>query len=238
MPGLGGGLPGVGLKKARLVVVDGGGQPLARLLTFKYNPETFSVSQSAEWSEPPVQQGDAEPAEPTHQKTNPPTLTMEILLDAFEELRGDVTDDVRTLLDWTKPCPPEVAPGVMNPPLLQFRWGASRAHADFRGYLKDVSATYSLFRMDGTPIRATCNVTLVGVPDPPQGTNPTSGGPSGIRSHVIIEGESLHSVAWATYGAAAYWRALAAFNDIDDPLRVTPGTRLLLPPHRDAARLA
>ena len=48
-----------------------------------------------------------------------------------------------------------------------------------------------------------------------------------MRVHVLTEGETLHSVAWAEYRQARYWRGLAAFNGIDDPLRVEPGTMLL-----------
>jgi hypothetical protein len=33
------------------------------------------------------------------------------------------------------------------------------------------------------------------------------------------------------------WRALATFNGIDDPLRVTPGTRLLIPTSDEAVAL-
>jgi hypothetical protein len=228
-------LPTLSLEKARLVVVAG--NPGETEIEFKYNPETFSLSKSADWTEPPQHQGRRDPSPPTHQRTNPAQLSMEIFFDAFEEFDGDVTDDIQTLLDWTKPCPPATN-GVQNPPLLEFRWGSSNALQGIRGYLQSVSVNYTLFRMNGTPIRATCNITIVEVPTPAAGTNPTSGGRAGFQAHVLIEGETLHSVAWAEYRRADYWRALAEFNDIDDPLRVAPGTRLLLPPHRDAARLS
>jgi nucleoid-associated protein YgaU len=45
----------------------------------------------------------------------------------------------------------------------------------------------------------------------------------------MVGGDSLASVAFKEYGDAAAWRALAAYNRIDDPLRCAPGTRLLLP---------
>jgi nucleoid-associated protein YgaU len=59
--------------------------------------------------------------------------------------------------------------------------------------------------------------------------NPTSGALAVRRSHVVIAGDSLASVAYAEYGDASMWRLLANFNDIDDPLRVPQGTTLLLP---------
>lgn len=59
--------------------------------------------------------------------------------------------------------------------------------------------------------------------------NPTSGSYEVRRSHRTIAGDSLASVAFAEYGDPAAWRALAAFNGIDDPLRMPTGTLLLLP---------
>ena len=59
--------------------------------------------------------------------------------------------------------------------------------------------------------------------------NPTSGGLAVRRAHQLVDGDTLASVAYAEYGDPAMWRPLAAFNGIDDPLRLRPGTRLLLP---------
>ena len=121
MVSFGAGLPSLGLEKAQLVVARGGGRPKTKTLEFKYNPETFSFSQTATWSEPPQHIAKKHAPRPTHQRTNPATVSMEVFFDAFEEFRGDVTADVLTLVDWTKPCPPEMDGGVMNPPLLEFR---------------------------------------------------------------------------------------------------------------------
>ena len=163
---------------------------------------------------------------------------MEIFFDAFEELAGDVSKDVDTLFTWTKPTPVSRTAGSPQPPLLMFQWGTSSALSDFRGFLSSVSARYTLFRIDGTPIRATCNIRLEEVPQETARQNPTSGTRPGMRMHVLTEGETLHSVAWAEYKQARYWRGLAAFNGIDDPLRLAPGTSILLPSPRDAANLS
>lgn len=229
MSRLGAGLPG-GLAKASLATIDSW---LIGELSFKYNPEKFSFSKSAAWKE----NAGSSPrnwADPTYMHTTPGRIEMEIFFDAFEELMGDVTSDVKTLINWTKPAD-SGASGVDEPPLLQFRWGTSQALQGMYFYLASVTATYTLFRMDGTPIRATCNISLVEATNPAKRQNPTSGGRPGFESHLVLEGETLHSVAWARYGQPSYWRALAEFNGIDDPFRVSPGTRLLIPPRRDAA---
>jgi len=200
-------------------------------LTFKYNPEKFSLSKTADWDNPGVSLTNGW-KEPRYIKTTPGTLTMEIFFDAFEELAGDVSLDVSQLVDWTKPGP------ANRPPLLVFKWGDSRALLGMQFYLSSVSATYTLFRFDGTPIRATCNITLMEATNPSYRQNPTSGGRPGMESHVLVDGETLHSVAWARYGEARFWRAIAEVNGIDDPLRVASGTSLLIPPRRDAAGLS
>lgn len=235
---LGPGIPSVALSKATLKVVAGSGLNKTEL-KFKYNPEQYSLEKSAEWKGPDQSSAEST-AEPEFVKTNPATVSMAIFFDAVSQLFGGVTDDVQTLISWTKPCPDPVEGTTdrYQPPLLEFNWGSSKALDGFRGFLKSVSAQYTMFRSNGTPTRATCNITLEEFPTPTWPQNPTSGGKPGLQAHVLIEGETLHSVAWAEYGHASYWRALAALNNIDDPLRVSAGTRLLLPSPRDAGRMS
>ena len=229
MSRLGAGLPVKFMEKASLAMA-GSVLPVGGL-KFKYNPEKFTLSKNTDWDNPGVRlQSDW--AEPTYRSTSPARLTLEIFFDAFEELFGDVSTDVAVLIDWTKPGPSN------KPPLLEFRWGVSNVLQGMKFYLESVTATYTMFRVDGTPIRATCDITLIEWSNPASRQNPTSGGLPGMETHVLIDGETLHSVAWARYGEAGFWRALADFNGIDDPMRVEPGTTLLIPPRREAAALS
>ncbi|HEV7809625.1 MAG TPA: LysM peptidoglycan-binding domain-containing protein, partial [Candidatus Limnocylindrales bacterium] len=194
-------------------------------------PEQFSLSKQTDWKNQGIRlQSDW--TEPEYLSTSPARLDLEVFFDAFEELFGDVSTDVGVLMDWTKPGPSN------KPPLLEFRWGVSNVLQGMKFYLESVNATYTLFRVDGTPIRATCRIVLMEWSNPAHRQNPTSGGLPGLETHVLIDGETLHSVAWARYGEPTYWRAIADFNGIDDPMRVEPGTTLLIPPRRDAAALA
>ena len=47
--------------------------------------------------------------------------------------------------------------------------------------------------------------------------------------HRTVAGDSLASIAFAQYGDPNAWRPLAAYNGIDDPLRVPTGQTILLP---------
>jgi nucleoid-associated protein YgaU len=59
--------------------------------------------------------------------------------------------------------------------------------------------------------------------------NPTSGGLRSVRSYLMVEGDTLASVAYREYGQPGWWRPLAEANGIDDPMRVAAGTRVLVP---------
>jgi nucleoid-associated protein YgaU len=62
-----------------------------------------------------------------------------------------------------------------------------------------------------------------------QRQNPTTTGIAGIQSHVVRDGDSLQSIAYAAYGDATAWRTIAEANGIDDPVRLRRGTELSLP---------
>ena len=228
-------ISGTTLPKASLTVVEGTARPT--FLKFRYNPSEYSVSKSARWSRTAAQGAEsAGPAEFTG--SDPTTISMEIFLDAFEEQGGDVSGDIRTLLSWTQPTETSRRQKRGRPPLLRFVWGKNLVLQSFTGFLKSVQAKYTMFRVDGTPVRATANITLEEYDAGTQGQNPTSGSREGRRAHVVTEGETLQSIAYEEYGQPALWRGLAVFNDIDDPLRVSPGSELLIPTTPEAVRLA
>ena len=57
---------------------------------------------------------------------------------------------------------------------------------------------------------------------PGQAQNPTTRGTAGLRSHIVQDGDSLHSIAYESYGDPTRWRTIAEANEIDDPLRSAP----------------
>jgi nucleoid-associated protein YgaU len=61
------------------------------------------------------------------------------------------------------------------------------------------------------------------------GQNPTSGALAARESHVVVAGDTFPSIAYKAYGNANLWREIATANEADDPMRLRPGTRLLIP---------
>jgi hypothetical protein len=208
-------------------------------LMLDFNPGEYTIAKSSSWTRPQMK-GGKQTGKPEFQGANAQTLQLEVLFDhrIRQAVGKDVAETIATLLEWVKPTDDSVKKKKPQPPILMFEWGRNPALTGFRGYLKQVQAKYLLFDGTGLPLRATANLTLEEVPVPPKKQNPTSGAIHGRRTHLVAEGDSLASIAWREYENPALWRGIAAFNGIDDPLRVKAGQTILLPTADEARRLA
>jgi Contractile injection system tube protein len=207
-------------------------------LACEFNPSSVKISKSASWHTPQARNAKDHPR-PQFVGTGPQTMTLSLLFNAYSRDGGQskypVAMAAQLLLDWTQPSRRSRETQNPNPPTVEFQWGEQ---VTMTGFLRSVQIDYLLFDNDGTPLRATATVQMQSLPQPTPGTNPTSGGITGRRSAQTSEGDSLSSIAHREYGDPNLWRAIAIANDIDDPGRVPLGTRLLLPPHTQAAALA
>jgi hypothetical protein len=194
------------------------------IVVFDFNPKELQLQKSAKWERMP-QQGAAQTSMPQFQGADPATLTIEIFLDDSEDSAPSVPMDVQLLLNTVTPLSATLGSNPV-PPWVVFGWGT---FLSFVAIVRSVSAKYTMFKPDGTPVRATCQVTLEEVPTQMPGQNPTSGSLMDSRTHQIVAGDTLQSVAQREYGDPSRWRDLADLNGIDDPMRVEPGRTLLVP---------
>jgi nucleoid-associated protein YgaU len=206
------------------LVEDGGSTELK----FRFNPKEYSISKSATWSRPTNKSAKSS-SKPEFGGVQPQSVTMELFFDDWENPDADLVADIQKLMGWLKPSDESLDKKKPQPQILKFQWGGNQSLSQFKGFLKSVSVKYTMFKADGKPVRATANITLEEVPDEPKKPNPTSGSLASRRTRVLRAGDSLQSIAYDEYGDPNLWRALAVFNAIDDPLRMTPGSRLLVP---------
>jgi len=204
-------------------------------LEFKFNPSEYSVSKSANWHAPTGNRKDKSGGEPEYKGSAPQTISMQILFDDWESALGNVTKKVDQLFDWCTPSRTSVSSEKYQPAELIFMWGSNSQLADHKFYLEKVNVKYTMFGRTGNPLRATADITLKEFPDPNEGQNPTSGAIHARKTHLVADGDTLQSIANKEYGNPNLWRGIATFNDIDDPLRVAAGSRLLLPSTDEAA---
>lgn len=221
------------LDKAALVLYDpspaanGGGAPGAQRgsVPFQFNPKEVTITKAAKW-ERKATKGSKKAGPPEFTGPEPSKMTLEMFFDATSARDGSVVAAVESLLACCLPTPESADQKKPSPPLVVLHWGTI---SSFPAFVTSVSAKYTLFNSNGTPIRAVCSVSMEEMPGEPFRQNPTSGSHEVRRVHQTIAGDTLASVAFREYGDPTAWRALAAFNRIDDPLRVRTGTVLLLP---------
>lgn len=193
-------------------------------VTFLYNPKEFSYKKAAKWDTKPAK-GAKKAAPPQFTGAEPMALTVEVFLDAYET-GADITTQIDLLVSCCVPLDDTIRGKKPSPPWIQFGWG-NMVH--LTAYVESVDVKCTMFKPDGTPIRATCTVAMKEIPPDVAKQNPTSGGVTTLRSHLVVAGDSLPSIAYQEYGQPAAWRVLADANGIDDPQRLRVGRRVLVP---------
>lgn len=215
-------------KKAKLCEASGGGK---KSVEFHFNPETLTLARDSTVSDPSG--GGA--------KSNLTKLSLSSF--SIPELTFDgpkTLADCEQLLEWCKEEDPKEGANAQQPelPELKFEWGdfVLSKKDPISVFLTKVTIVYKRFDTTGKPTRATVTLELMtSRPNKRDQQNPTSGGLAGRSGHMMVGGETLPGIALGTYGNPARWRAVAAANEVDDPLRVRPGSLLYLPSRAELA---
>lgn len=202
-----------------------------------YNPEEFTLAQGNNFAEVGIPGLHASPVQYVRGKTR--TLSMELFFDTYES-REDVrayTGDIVGLL--------AKLPQTHAPPVLLFSMG----RLQFQCVLTEAGQRFTMFLPDGTPVRCTMTIQLMeyvrvdvtvergvffGSPTASAVANAAVGTARSLltgapNEHLVHAGDTLSGLAAQFLGDPARWRDIAELNGIDDPLRLAPGTRLLIP---------
>lgn len=208
----------MGLVKAKLKNVDTGDE-----LDVCFNPREYTFSKNNPWVMHNIQGMDA----PDMQWTSggPFELHVELLFDAYEE-----EGEGRDVRKWTDKLETFslVNADKHRPPILLFVWGEK---LQFKSVITSLSIRFTMFLDTGTPVRAVANVTLTEFSPPPeqlQGKPRHS--PDHTKRRIVKQGDTLSWIAGKEYGNPSEWRIIAQANGIDDPMRLTVGRELLIPP--------
>lgn len=199
-----------------------------------FNPKEYTFSKTNNWTEKPAKGKDVAHLE--FSGGAPATLTIQLLFDTYEAHKENgAGEDVRTytkgLWDMVKIDESKKNPATNKgePPHVRFEWGSLWS---FEAVITSMSQKFTLFANDGTPLRATLDVTFKQIKDEGQypRQNPTSGGNPGEHLRTVREGETLSQIAYEEYGDPNAWRHVANINRVDDPRRLRPGAVLLIKP--------
>lgn len=209
------------LVKAYLEPIDGAGERVE----FAFNPKEFSIKRTNKLKPEPQKGMDVPKIE--FESGSGRQMRFELFFDGYEG-KQNVRKAVEKLERLAMVDPSTEAMGsTARPPYVRFGWGREKL---FKSIVKSIDVKYTMFLEDGMPVRATAKVQLVEVPDEPGGQNPTSAGAPGLRSHMVLPGETLDLIAHRELGSATEWKHIAETNGLDDPWRLVPGQRLVIVP--------
>jgi len=194
-------------------------------LEFQFNPQTLKIGKRADYARETNREAAAS-GTAGFVGSAPADISLELLLDASEKRDNSVPERVEDFFRCLVATKKSRDAGNPSPPYVIFKWGGLAA---FNAIVTSVDATFTLFLPTGTPIRAKCNITLQEAAEVARPQNPTSGTLLPHAMHTMVAGDTLSSVSTNMYGTPRHWRALADANGIDDPMRITLGTAILVP---------
>jgi hypothetical protein len=186
-----------------------------------FNPETYTISKTNVWTYKPNQSKDW--PDPEFGGGLPMTYKLTLLLDT--SLQGPD----QTVKDQANALMKAMHGAGSAPKFIIFSWGSTKLP---KAAPLSISIQYALFHPNGDPMRAFVDLELAQAEDtspPGQAQNPTTRGTAGLRSHIVQDGDSLHSIAYESYGDATRWRPIAEANGIDNPLALRRGSTLTIP---------
>ena len=191
-----------------------------------FNPFEYTVTKTNTYKEERSNRSDVPGFE--FEKAGPQALKLTLMFDTFEE---DTDVSLETNKLWKLMESKTRREGNRNrkvpPPEVAFEWGVFR----FVAVITTMMQKFTLFKPDGTPVRASVQVTFTQHKDlndyPNQ--NPTSGGGDVERVWRVIAGDRLDTIAYEVYGDATKWRRIASYNGIVNPLKLQPGQQLIIP---------
>lgn len=193
----------------------------------QYNPETISLSKSADWAE---KKGDHTLDLPLTEWKGGKAMKLEmtLLFDTYEA-DSDVRDKTQLIEELSM-----VMDETHGPPILELEVGGKswyhRGDNAVTWTLTSFNTTYKMFNSEGTPVRAEMKVSLTEyATESQQKGRIRLQSPDHEKTHRVRPGDTLQSIALEAYHDPSKWRPIAEANSIEDPLDLRPGAVLRVP---------
>jgi len=203
----------VALAKARITIEHSGEQ-----FDVMFNPEEYSLNKDNNFASQAIPGLSSPLLQFVH--GNLRTLEMELFFDTTQE-RVDVRDQTQKIVNLLK-----IDSTLHAPPVLRVAW----ASLQFRCVLARVGQKFLKFLDDGRPIRARLSVSFSEFIDEEREAKEVNRQTADFtKVHIVVESETLSSIAAKLYDDPQLWRPIAVANGIDDPRSIAPGQSLSVP---------
>jgi len=190
------------------------------------NPETIAHNSNNSFN-------DARPlaspnTRPRYKGTGQDQISFSLLLDGTRPIDGkviEVSKELKTLRRLLF-----LYQGTIHSPYyVQVSWGT----LVFNGRVTTFNVSYSLFRPDGSPVRAKLELAFAGFIDAKTQALQDDRQSSDLTHHYVVQaGDTLPQLCYRIYGNSQYYIQVARRNNLPSLAELTPGTRLRFPPLR------
>lgn len=194
-----------------------------------FNPEEYSLNRDVNYAQVAIPGLNGPLLQFVH--GNLQTLEMELFVDTYEEHKSGSSrlnsagDDARVVVAQITDLM-NIDPTIHAPPLLQFVWGS----LTFDCVLARANQRYIMFSSKGVPVRARVQVTFNHFRDLELEAKEVKRQTADYtKTYTVMSGDTVSAIAGREYGSSRNWRAIALVNNVDNPVQLVPGTRLIIP---------
>lgn len=188
-----------------------------------FNPENYSNKYEVEYND---RQGAGDTASPqVYERIKPRNLSFEFMLDGTGTSgpKVEVQDEIEHLLDLTVRNDGE----IHRPFYVIVTWGTLL----LKGVVKSVDISYTLFKPDGSPLRAKVKVTVAeAIQDEERVAEADNSSPDLTHRRIVKGGDKLPLMVDRIYGDPAYYFQVARANNLNNFRRLEEGQELIFPP--------
>lgn len=196
--------------------------------TVLFNPAKYSHSYSVVYSD--KQASGSSNTTLKFDKMPPAKVNFELVFDntgVAVANQGSPTGDLPAMIKKFKDLLYEYKGEIHRPNYLKLSWGAKMT---FQCVLTSLKIEYTLFKSNGTPVRAKATVefmefeSITAIANSEQQSSPDM---THIRT--VKAGDTLPAMTHGIYGDTKYYLQVAEFNNLDDFRNLIPGTQLVFP---------
>ncbi|MCW2247937.1 hypothetical protein M2352_003571 [Azospirillum fermentarium] len=196
------------------------------------NPASYSYQYAICYNDRQAQ-GSGGPS-PNFNRVGPDSVSFELVFDATGVVPSPITgtpdapaDGVAGLIDKFKALVLQYNGKIHSPNFVLLSW----AQLQFQCRLKTLNINYTLFKPDGTPLRARMAVSFLGFTSEQQlAKQENKSSPDLTHIVTVVAGDSLPTLCYRIYGSSLYYLRVAEFNGLNTFRTLVPGTQLLFPP--------
>ena len=212
------------LKKARIEVLGENGAA-EEIIVCLFNPSEYSIRSGASYSQ---EKGiGKDKADSQYIQGDSVVLSLTLYFDttdgkSTEENKGQtsVTVYMEKLEKLLK-----IDGKQHRPPKIRFVWGSLQ----FQGFLLSLSQKYTLFSVEGKPLRVKADLEIREAPENRSSRFSPPESPDRTKYRTVIQGMSLWRLAYEEYGDPEKWTVIAEANNLASPLAIEPGEELIVP---------